>query len=171
MTIVFVDRRREGGARTTMRLGRRAEGPDSSPESAPWPLPPAPTDDAWPDWKVGPRQPAANCGVIDLYTTRMVRNGVLPSRPGVRPPPARPGADTRPVVCLGRGTRAHEIAKRPGPCPVYRRLRVGGPLRPGRLGQRAQQRPAARSALPPERLVTALTVVIVLFTAVSGSFT
>ncbi len=170
MTIAFVDRRLEGGTRTTMRLGRRAERPESSPESVPWPLPPAPIDDAWPDWKVGPRPPAASCGVIDLYTARMVRTGVLMSRPGVRPLPAKPGADMRPVVCLGRGTRAHEIAKRPGPCPVYRRLRVGGPLWPGRLGQPGQQRPAASSALPPERLVTALTVVIVLLTAVSGSF-
>lgn len=180
MTVVFVDRRAGRGSRAPMRLGRPKRRPPSTASRAPWPTAPArqPLDEAWPDWKVGPRRPAVCCGVVDLYTARMVRTGALPPRPGAGPPPPRPGAVARPVVKIGRGTLRHETAKRPGPRPTYRRLRVGGPLVP-RYTRRRGWRPAWFGSVfaqdgwrgaSPEALVATLTLVIVLLSTVSASF-
>jgi len=176
MTVVFVDRRVGKSTRSMMRRGRVAKPADFSPRS-PWPAAPESDslDAAWPDWKVGPRLPATRCGVVDLYTTRMVRSGALPPRPGAGPPRQRPGGVGRPIVKVGRGTFHHEVARRPGPCPTYRRLRVGGPLRPLARGRSAWWLGPIRDVVAwirasPRTLVATLTLVIVLISAASTGF-
>ena len=173
MTVVFVDRRVGKGTRSMMRRGRVKANPDDVSPGVLWPTVPASPlcDAAWPDWKIGPRPASRRCGVVDLYTARMVRTGALPPRPGVGPPRQRPGGLGRPVVKVGRGTVRHEAAKRAGPRPMYRRLRVGGPLWPASTRLSRWRWTRVSSVVAQEGwLAATLTLVIVLVSAASATF-